>query len=49
MEWMNDHGYRPVVRRLGIPDHFVEHGTVAQLRHIVGIDKESICRAILSE
>ena len=49
MEWMDDHGYRPVVRRLGIPDHFVEHGTVAQLRHIVGIDKESICRAILSE
>ncbi len=49
MEWMDDHGYRPVVRRLGIPDHFVEHGTVAQLQHIVGIDKESICRAILSE
>ena len=31
------------VTRLGLPDdHFVEHGTVAELKHIVGIDAESI-------
>ena len=46
MEWMSDHGYHPVVRRLGLPDNFVEHGTVAQLKAIVGIDKESIKNAI---
>ena len=46
MEWMNDHGYSPVVRRLGLPDRFVEHGTVEQLQAIVGIDKESIKQAI---
>ena len=46
MEWMNDHGYHPAVHRLGIPDHFVEHGTVEELRRIVGIDKESIKNAI---
>ena len=46
MEWMNDHGYHPAVQRLGIPDHFVEHGTVEELRRIVGIDKESIKNAI---
>jgi 1-deoxy-D-xylulose-5-phosphate synthase len=46
MEWMSDHGYHPVIRRLGLPDHFVEHGTVEQLRAIVGIDKESIKKAI---
>ena len=42
LEWMNDHGYQPHITRLGIPDEFVEHGTVQQLREIVGLDKESI-------
>ena len=46
MEWMCDHGYHPAIQRLGIPDHFVEHGTVEELRRIVGIDKESIKNAI---
>ena len=47
LEWMSEHGFTPVIRRLGLPDEFVEHGTVAQLQTIVGIDKESIKRAIL--
>ena len=46
LEWMDDHGYRPEITRLGIPDNFVEHGTVAELQHIVGIDKEAIIKAI---
>ena len=46
MEWMEDNGYRPDVVRLGLPDHFVEHGTVAQLQHIVGIDADGILAAI---
>jgi 1-deoxy-D-xylulose-5-phosphate synthase len=46
MEWMNDHDYYPEVHRLGLPDKFVEHGTIAQLQSIVGIDKESIKREI---
>jgi 1-deoxy-D-xylulose-5-phosphate synthase len=46
MEWMSDHDYHPIIRRLGLPDHFVEHGTVAQLQAIVGIDKENIKKAI---
>ncbi|WP_256466168.1 1-deoxy-D-xylulose-5-phosphate synthase [Prevotella sp. E15-22] len=48
MEWMNDHGYQPCITRMGLPDRFVEHGTVDELRHIVGIDKESIKKVILS-
>lgn len=43
LEWLDDHGFTPQVVRLGLPDEFVEHGTVAELRHIVGIDAESIC------
>ena len=47
MEWLSDHGYTTHVTRLGLPDdRFVEHGTVAELQHICGIDKESIIKAI---
>ena len=46
LEWMNDHGYAPKVKRLGLPDNFVEHGTVKELQHIVGIDEEGIVKAI---
>ena len=46
LEWMNDHGYAPKVQRLGLPDNFVEHGTVKELQHIVGIDEEGIKKAI---
>lgn len=34
------------IKRLGIPDEFVEHATQAQLRHKYGIDEEGIIRAI---
>ena len=48
IEWLNDHGYTAQVTRLGMPDdHFVEHGTVAELQQIVGIDVESIKKAIV--
>ena len=40
------HGYHPQITRLGLPDEFVEHGTVKELQHIVGIDKEAILSAI---
>ena len=47
LEWMNDHDYHPQVIRLGMPDtEFVEHGTVAELQNIVGLDKDSIIKAI---
>ena len=46
LEWMADHGYKPEVRRLGLPDTFVEHGTIPELQSIVGIDAESIRKAI---
>ena len=47
LEWMSDHGYHPDIIRLGLPDEFVEHGTPAELYRIVGLDKESIVKAIL--
>ena len=47
LEWMDDHGYSPEVIRLGLPDHFIEHGTVEELRQIVGLDTHSICELSL--
>lgn len=46
LEWMSDHGYTPQMKRLGLPDRFVEHGTVAELQKIAGIDAESIKKAV---
>ncbi len=48
LEWFNDHGYNPVIHRLGLPDHFVEHGTMAQLQDLVGIDCKHIQETILA-
>lgn len=46
LEWMNDHDYTQPVTRMGIPDEFIEHGTVNELQHICHIDVDSIVAAI---
>jgi 1-deoxy-D-xylulose-5-phosphate synthase len=46
-EWMSDHDYNVKITRLGLPDNFVEHGTISQLREIVGLDNESIKKVLL--
>ena len=48
LEFFADHGYNPHVVRLGMPStEFVEHGTVAELQHVTGIDAEGICKCIM--
>ena len=42
LEYMADHDLHPQVRRLGLPDQFVEHGTPEELYHLVGLDVENI-------
>lgn len=42
LEWFNDHGYAPNVQRMGLPDEFVTHGSVDELRRIVGLDAPHI-------
>ena len=46
LEFFTDHGYQVDVERVGIPDAFVEHGTVAQLRAICKMDAEAILNKI---
>ncbi len=45
MEFMNDHGYYPRLRRVGLPDEFVEHGSLKELHHLCGMDAEGIAKA----
>ncbi len=48
LELLYDNNLQNVqVRRLGIPDHFIEQGSQAQLRKDVGIDAEGIASAAL--
>lgn len=42
MEWMNDNGYSPRIKRVGIPDQFIAQGTVAELHKLCGMDTDSI-------
>jgi 1-deoxy-D-xylulose-5-phosphate synthase len=46
IEFMNDAGYSSSVRRLGIPDYFVEHGTQDELIRECGFDEDGIARTI---
>ena len=47
-EWMGDHGFTPHIVRLGLPDTFVEQGTVEELKHICGIDICGIKKEIIN-
>jgi len=44
LEFQSDHGYKNTVRRLGIPDRFVGHGSQEELHHDCGYDVEGIIR-----
>ena len=48
LEWLADHGADCRVVRLGLPDEFVEHGSVPELRALVGLDAAGIARTILN-
>ena len=42
VEWMSDQGYVANVKRLGIPDKWIEHGTQAELYQECGYDAAAI-------
>ena len=46
-EWLACHNCNASLTRLGIPDNFVDQGTVAQLQQLCGIDPDSIYNTIL--
>ena len=47
-EFANDNGYhKATIHRLGIPDRFIEQGTLEELHHECGIDKVGIINAAI--
>ena len=48
LEWVADRNADCRVVRLGLPDEFVEHGSVPELRALVGLDAAGIARTILN-
>ena len=46
LEFFADNGYTPKITRLGIPDRFIEHGSVPELYDICGIDEAHVLKAI---
>lgn len=46
MEFMSDHGYDTKIIRMGLEDHFVQHGSVDELYKICGLDEDSIYEKI---
>ncbi len=47
LEFASDNGYSPEIRRLGIPDYFVAHGSQKELYHECGFDAEGIRKEII--
>ncbi|MEI8087411.1 MAG: 1-deoxy-D-xylulose-5-phosphate synthase [Paludibacter sp.] len=46
LEFMSDNGYKVDVKRIGIPDTFIEHGTPEELYNMLGLDAEGIVKSI---
>lgn len=47
--YLFDHGFKGAVTKLGMPDRFIEHATVEELRHDCGYDATSIFKTIMAK
>jgi 1-deoxy-D-xylulose-5-phosphate synthase len=45
VELLTDNGVMVPVRRIGLPDEFIEHGTVPVLRSLVGLTADRVAEA----
>jgi 1-deoxy-D-xylulose-5-phosphate synthase len=48
LEFLNEKGYNTSVRRLGVPDRFIEHGSQDELYKECGYDVDGIVRTVKS-
>jgi 1-deoxy-D-xylulose-5-phosphate synthase len=48
LEFMADNGYKAHVKRLGVPDRFIEQGSVGELHRECGYDVDGIITAVLN-
>ncbi|MBT8280952.1 MAG: 1-deoxy-D-xylulose-5-phosphate synthase [Muriicola sp.] len=47
LEFANENGYTQSIKRLGLPDSFIEQGTVEELEELAHIDEEAITRCLI--
>lgn len=47
MECLSEHGFHPLVKRLGLPDRFIEHARVDEQMAECGLDRESLQNTLL--
>ncbi|WP_337751408.1 1-deoxy-D-xylulose-5-phosphate synthase [Coprobacter fastidiosus] len=48
IEFMADNGYVPRIKRIGIPDQFIEHGSIPELYKLCGMDEDNIVSLLTS-
>ncbi len=46
LEWMSENDFAAQVKRLGIPDHFIEHGTPKELQQECGFYVDDVVKAV---
>ncbi len=49
IEFAAENNYRKTIKTLGIPDSFIEHGTIEELQQICGIDVKSLKDLFLNQ
>ena len=42
LEFASAHNYKKTIKTLGLPDSFIEHGTVDELQKLIGLDANSL-------
>lgn len=47
LEFMSTNNYHATIHMLGVPDHFIEHGTIEELQHECGYDMKGIYQAAI--
>lgn len=49
LEFFADHDYIPHIKRIGVPDEFIEHGSVQELHRVCGMDEEGIYKQLIED
>ena len=47
LEFASKNEYKNKIQVLGIPDNFIEHGSVLELQRKIGLDAKSIAKKIM--
>ena len=47
LEFMADNGYTPHIQRIGVPDKFIEHGSIPELYRLCGMSEEEIFNQLI--